>query len=262
MPGSATSESFSKVPRGLRRHRLLILLFVCGLMMVLYTYLTPPVVNQKLIDRLPLLPALPGDLPLYVCRFVASFLLLGVFPLAVALLLGENLTGLGFRAPARRLPAQLEALVLISCVLIGAAGAYSPQLYAFYPYSSTLLEIISDRGLIIFLPHAFLYLVLYYLPWELFFRGIMIFPLLRLAESQGIEKKQYLLLLASLQAIPSTLLHFGHPFLETLGALPFGFVAGFLALKTGSILPVLVVHSLIGISQDFVIALRVLEVLP
>jgi membrane protease YdiL (CAAX protease family) len=231
-------------------------------MMVLYTYLTSLLVSQKLIDRLPLLPSLPGDLPLYGFRFLASFLLLGVFPLAVSLLLGENLTGLGFRAPARRLPAQLEALVLIVCVLIGAVGAYSPQLYAYYPYSSTLLEIISDRGLFFFLPHAFLYLALYYLPWEFFFRGIMVFPLLRLAESQGIEKMQFLLLLASLQAIPSTLLHFGHPFVETLGALPFGFVAGYLALKTGSILPVLVIHSLIGISQDFFIAMRVMEVLP
>ncbi len=262
MPRSATSESCSKVPRALQRHRLLILLFVAGLMMVLYTYLTPPLVSQKLIDHLPLLPALPGDLPLYGFRFLASFLLLGVFPLGVALLLGESLSGLGFRVPARSLPAQLQILVLIGCVLIGVVGAYSPQLYAYYPYSSTLLEIISDRGLSFFFPHAFLYLLLYYLPWEFFFRGIMIFPLLRLAESQGIREKQHLLLLASLQAIPSTVLHFGHPFLETLGALPFGFVAGYLALKTGSILPVLVIHSLIGISQDFVIAMRVLEVLP
>ena len=231
-------------------------------MMVLYTYLTPPLVNLKLIERLPLLSTLPGDLPLYSCRFLASFLLLGVFPLTGALLLGENPTGLGLRAPVRRLSPRQEVLILIGCMLIGAIGAYSPQLHTYYPYSHTLLEIISHRGLFFFLPHALLYLILYYLPWEFFFRGVMIFPLLRLAETQGTKKKQYLLLLASLQAIPSTILHFGHPFLETLGALPFGFIAGFLALKTGSILPVLVIHSLIGIVQDFVITLRVLEVLP
>jgi membrane protease YdiL (CAAX protease family) len=65
-----------------------------------------------------------------------------------------------------------------------------------------------------------------------------------------------LLAVACLQALPSTLLHFGHPWSETLAALPFGLAAGWLALATGSILPGLALHAAAGLFLDLFILLR------
>jgi membrane protease YdiL (CAAX protease family) len=103
------------------------------------------------------------------------------------------------------------------------------------------------------------------------FRGILVFPLLRLLEAggSGTSRRQgaageagfrsgsaALLAVACLQALPSTLLHFGHPWSETLAALPFGLAAGWLALATGSILPGLALHAAAGLFLDLFILLR------
>jgi len=65
-----------------------------------------------------------------------------------------------------------------------------------------------------------------------------------------------------LQAIFSSLLHFGHPFSEILIAFPFGLLLGWLALRTGSLLPGLALHALAGIGQDLFNTLRLAGVLP
>ena len=82
-------------------------------------------------------------------------------------------------------------------------------------------------------------------------------PLLRLVDGRGEAGLQpSLLAVACLQALPSTLLHFGHPWSETLAALPFGLAAGWLALATGSILPGLTLHAAAGLFLDLFILLR------
>jgi membrane protease YdiL (CAAX protease family) len=159
--------------------------------------------------------------------------------------------------------------LLLAVVVLGAlAGAYNAPIYGYYPYSRTLTES-RPGGAAGFLLHAVLYVALYYLPWELLFRGILVFPLLRLLEGASAAGGQgaageaglrsgsaALLAVACLQALPSTLLHFGHPWSETLAALPFGLAAGWLALATGSILPGLALHAAAGLFLDLFILLR------
>jgi membrane protease YdiL (CAAX protease family) len=245
-------------------------------------------VDPRLAASLPGIGALTGDLPVYAWRFLLSFLVLGALPLAAALALGERPGGLGLRWP-RPLPRRWVFPLLLAVVVLGAlAGAYNAPIYGFYPYSRTLTES-RPGGAAGFLLHAVLYLVLYYLPWELLFRGILIFPLVRLAGGgpaagsgpaggRGIAAASGpavriglgaanrvppgLLAIALLQALPSTLLHFGHPWSETLAALPFGLALGWLALATGSLLPGLALHAAAGLFLDLFILLRCAGVLP
>jgi membrane protease YdiL (CAAX protease family) len=245
--------------------RAVALLAAAGVGLVAYTYLTPPLGGPRLAASLPGIGALPGDLPVYAWRFLLSFLVLGALPLAAALALGERPTGLGLRWP-RPLSRRWVFPLLLGVVVLGSlAGAYNAPIFGYYPYSRTLTES-RPGGAAGFLLHAVLYVALYYLPWELLFRGILVFPLLRLVDGRGGAGSKpgaaALLAVACLQALPSTLLHFGHPWSETLAALPFGLAAGWLALATGSILPGLALHAAAGLFLDLFILLRRVGGLP
>lgn len=248
----------------LRRYREPVLAAVAGLAMVGYIYLKPPLFGPDRIRRLPWIGSLPGDLPAYALRFLCSFLLFGLLPLLVALALGERPAGLGLRLPRPLRPRWLYPL-FSGLILIGVfLGAYNPALTAFYPFSRTLTLAWRGGG---FAVHVLFYIVLYYLPWELLFRGILLLPFVRLVDRRFPERplsgaSGIPLAIVILQAIPATLLHFGHPFPETLLALPFGIVMGWLVLRTGSLLPGLALHALAGIGQDLFIILRAIGVLP
>jgi membrane protease YdiL (CAAX protease family) len=246
--------------------RAVVLLAAAGLSLVTFTYLNPPLVDPRLAARLPGIGGLPGDLPAYAWRFLLSLLVLGALPLAAALGLGENLRSLGLSWPRPLRPRWLFPLLLAVVVLGALAGAYNGPIFSYYPYSRTLTES-RPGGVAGFLLHALFYLALYYLPWELLFRGILVFPLVRLAgggagPAAGRGAGAALLAVACLQALPSTMLHFGHPWSETLVALPFGLVLGWLALATGSLLPGLALHAAAGIFLDLFILLRRAGALP
>jgi membrane protease YdiL (CAAX protease family) len=248
----------------MRRYREAALAAVAGLALIAYTYLTPPLIDPGLIGRLPWIGSLPGDLPAYALRFSCSFLLLGLLPLLLALALGERPGGLGLRRPRPLRPRWVYPL-LAFIVLAGVfLGAYSPALFSYYPYSHTLALAWGWGGCAL---HALLYAALYYVPWELLFRGILLFPLVRLADQRlsedGVGPLSGLpLLIVMMQAVISAMLHFGHPFSETLIALPFGILLGWLALRTGSLLPGLALHALAGIGQDLFNTLRLAGLLP
>jgi membrane protease YdiL (CAAX protease family) len=251
--------------------RALALLAAAGLSLVAYTYLSPPLVDPGLPASLPGIGSLPGDLPAYAWRFLLSFLVLGALPLAAALALGERPAGLGLAWPKPLSPRWVFPLMLAVVILGALAGAYNGPIFAYYPYSRTLTES-RPGGAAGFLLHAVFYIVLYYLPWEVLFRGILVFPLLRLVGGEvkpairgaGLKPpaNNGLLVVACLQALPSTLLHFGHPWSETLVALPFGLALGWLALATGSLLPGLALHAAAGLFLDLFILLRRLGGLP
>jgi membrane protease YdiL (CAAX protease family) len=251
--------------RTLRRHRELVYLFVAGLAVIGYTYGTPPFLPEAWTGMLPVLGALPGDLPLYGWRFSLSFVLLGVLPFSVALALGESPRSLGLRLPRRPFPRGFFMLFLGVMMLAAWLGGHNPEIAAYYPYSRTLLEGFAARDFRLFPLHAALYVVLYYLPWELLFRGLLLLPLLRLVRSQPTTGPQAvdpaMLAIACLQALPSTMLHYHHPLAEVIAALPFSIALGYLVLRTRSILPAIVLHAVVGIGQDLVIALRAAGVL-
>jgi membrane protease YdiL (CAAX protease family) len=253
-------------PRGLLcRHRELVYLLVAGLAMIGYTYGTPPLLPAPWAAALPVLGALPGDLPVYAWRFLLSFTLLGVVPFCVALALGDTPRSLGLRLPRRPFPRGFFLLFLGVMLLAAWLGGTNPETAAYYPFSRTLLERFAARDFRLLPVHVVAYVGLYYLPWELFFRGLLLLPFIRLVENRPPADPDSAnrghadsapLVIACLQALPSTMLHYHHPLPEVVVALPFGIALGYLVLRTRSILPAILLHGLVGVGQDVVIGLR------
>ena len=190
----------------------------------------------------------PEPLTAYGVRFAAAAVLLGLVPLAALRAGGGRLRDVGARRARRMRP----VVLLFTCAIAAVVGVLSggnPELAAFYPFGRPdLLELARSSPLWIG-AHALAYLLFYYLPWELTFRGVLLFPLLprRGAGATGV------LLAVTPQALASTLLHIGHPAMELAAALPFGLALGMLAVRTGSILPGLLIHAAAGIALDVAI---------
>jgi uncharacterized protein len=78
---------------------------------------------------------------------------------------------------------------------------------------------------------------IYGLGWEFFFRGFLLLGLSRHIRGWAIL----------VQAIPCTLLHIGKPNLEIMAAFPAALVFGAIAFRTGSIIPVWLLHLLVAL---------------
>lgn len=244
---------------------------VASFSMVAFTYLTPPILDESLGQSIIKIFNLPGDFSIYIFRFLLCFVLLGVLPFIIAIAFKEHPKNMGFIFPVWFFKSKLFFILLIICIFIGIASAFFPDLSSYYPYSLTLIEYIKNQGIHFLFLHYLLYFFLYYLPWEFFFRGFLIFPFLKYHVSKNkqntlLDKSPSelipLLAIILFQTIPSTLLHFGHPFSEVISAIPAGIIFGLIAYKTRSIIPSLIFHSLIGISLDTFIILRGLRIIP
>lgn len=180
----------------------------------------------------------------YGLRFAAAAVLLGIAPVLALRLRGGNLHEIGVRRAKRIRP----VLVIVACTIAALVGFLShrnPQLAAFYPFGrpDSLEWVRSPLGMT---AHVLAYVCCYYLPWELTFRGALLFPLLprRGAGAAGV------LPAITPQALASTLLHIGHPAVEMAAAFPFGLALGMLAVRTGSIVPGLLIHAAAGVALD------------
>jgi membrane protease YdiL (CAAX protease family) len=243
----------------------------------LFTAYTPPLLDPALAARIPLIGGLPGDLPAYWLRFALSLLLLGAAPLALALAFGDRPADLGLRLDAPILRKPLFWLCVPAAVAVGAVGALFPDLGSYYPYSRDLVGRVANEGFLPFAGHFAAYFFLYYLPWELFFRGFLLLSLLAWAErrvggeatgtttggsasggqSRGAEgRAAFAAVLVLFQTMPSTMLHVGHPLSELFSAVLAGLGFGYLAWRTRSIVPGLLIHAAIGLGTDGLIVLK------
>jgi membrane protease YdiL (CAAX protease family) len=89
----------------------------------------------------------------------------------------------------------------------------------------------------------------YYLAWEFFFRGYMLFGMKDIVGSGNS---------ILIQTIPSTLMHIGKPDGEIWASILAGLVFGAIALRTRSILYVFLLHWCIGVTLDVFILLNVM----
>ena len=232
---------------------------LASLSCLLFSTFTPPLLTPQAASRIPLLGALPGDLPGYWARFALSFLLFGVAPAAMALHFREKPTALGinFRTPVLRKP--WFWLLVPLAALGGAVGAISLDLGSFYPYSRDLIGRVRESGLGPFFGHYAAYFFLYYVPWEFFFRGFLLFPFLIAAERVlAIAKadRNPACGMVLFQTMPSTMGHLGHPLPELVAAVTAGVFFGVLAWKTRSIIPGLLLHAAMGFGTDLFIVCK------
>ena len=252
-------------------HKVVILVGIGALMCVIFTAFTPPAFSitsvPSVIERTNLSP----ERVTYWWRFILSLLCMGIIPFTVAKIMGLSNRELGLTSGTAMLKKPLFLIALPVACIIGALGATSAQLSAYYPYATDLIQIIRADGMLHLAGHLGAYFFFYYLPWEFFFRGFMLFPFVFAAETvrsalpnESSARQSATLLLAFavlFQTIPSTMLHFGHPLSELLSAIPAGILFGYLAYKSGSIIPPLLLHALVGFGTDTVITLHALGVL-
>ena len=238
---------------GLDRRLIIIAVAVFG--MIGYIYLTPPESQLSLAARLEIDTGLDADLEMYIQRFALSFILFGAVPILAARLCGYKLRDIGFKKPECR-HAWIWMIVAIAAgVVIGLGGSLSSTLAEYYPYDTGLADKVAKNGAWPFFTHAGAYITFYYLPWELLFRGVLIFPLLE-ESIDNVAVSGKTILFAGMQTIPSTLLHSGHPIEEIAGAALLGFIAAWLTIRTRSIIPILLLHSASGVFLDLSFVLQ------
>jgi membrane protease YdiL (CAAX protease family) len=234
---------------------------------VFFTAFSPPILTAETASQLPLIGSLPGDLPGYWMRFALSFILLGLAPAALAMLFRETPASLGISFETKVLRSPVFWLSVPAAVLAGAIGAVSPDIASYYPYARSLIGRTKESGLGPLLGHYAAYFFLYYVPWEFFFRGFLLFPFALAAqrelerhtsteEKQSAQESPLIVALVLFQTMPSAMLHVGHPLSELAGAVAAGIGFGILAWKTRSIIPGLILHAAIGFGTDGFIVLK------
>jgi membrane protease YdiL (CAAX protease family) len=160
-----------------------------------------------------------GVVPLAVMRYA-----FGVRPAALGIQLGDTRWGLRFF---------LLGILVVTPVVY--ASSFDPAFQREYPLTKLAGRSLETWGL-----WELTYL-LYYLGWEAYFRGTLLFGLRDRFGTAGA---------LAFETAVSTLVHLGKPFGETLGAAPAGFILGAAALRSRSVLWPLLLHWYLGALMD------------
>ncbi|MGZ5480008.1 MAG: CPBP family glutamic-type intramembrane protease [Candidatus Aminicenantales bacterium] len=180
---------------------------------------------------------------LYFLACFALFLALpGLIILTTAGRPLEALASFGWTFGRVGLGAALTLGGLPLAILAGFIGSRDPALRKMYPFAKTAC---ADRRT--FAGYELSYVVLYYLPWESVFRGVLFLPLV---PAIG------LIPALAVQTVISTLLHIGHPDSEIFAAAGAGLAFGLIAFFTGSFVYPLILHASAGVSTDTFLFLR------
>jgi len=192
-----------------------------------------------------LLRSATSDFRPVMTYFASVFGLFFLLPLAVILLRGGaggvTPRSMGFGLGNLRLGLILTAVFLPFTLFGLFVGTRDPALRDHYPFSK---EAMTGPGR--FVVYEISYLLLYYLPWEFTFRGVIMFSLLALLPHTVAS----LVIVVMISTFLSTIYHIGHPSSEVLGAFLLGVIAGAVTALTGSFVYALFHHALAGIPLD------------
>lgn len=118
-------------------------------------------------------------------------------------------------------------------------GSRFPDLQAEYP----LAKILHQRQDLV-LWYELAYVFFYYIAWEFFFRGFLLF---------GLRDRYGDMAAILIQTISSCLIHLGKPESEIIGSIIVGIIFGVIALRTRSFWYVFLLHASIGVLTDLFI---------
>lgn len=179
-----------------------------------------------------------GEVYAYLLEYLAFFILMLVVPLTVSMVNKRSdilMSLFTFKNLRKNL---LWVSVILVLIVIPAAYHASTlsSVTSEYPLPKTLMQ---NQQL---LPVYFLSLTfLYYLSWEFFFRGFLLF---------GLKDKYGTVPAILIQTISSCLVHIGKPAPEIIGSIPFGIIFGIIAIRTKSIWILVLLHASLGIFTD------------
>ena len=215
-----------------------VILILSALLPVLHRYFGSMEFARRIFSPL-------NDFEASLFMFAAAFLLMGILPfLVIRFGFRESLKQYGLSSGDWRkgLPVSLILFVLIAVVLIYPASK-TVEIRAVFPFDKAAAD-----SVLAFLRLQFFRGLFFYLAWEFFFRGFVLFGL-RKYVGDGIA--------ICVQAIPSCLWHIGMPVQEVFSSLVAGILFGILAVRTRSILWVFLLHYLIGVVLDLFIVISI-----
>lgn len=170
--------------------------------------------------------------------FGASFVLYAAVPLAVLAAAREPLSGLGLGFGRWRFGLAVAAALYLVMTAVVLVAARTPTFAGAYPLSGAAAA--SWR---LFLPYEAAY-ALYFVAWELLFRGWLLFGLHRRIGAAAVW----------VLAIPFATMHLGKPQPEALGSIAAAVALGYLALKTRSFWYGALLHACVAVTMDFAAA--------
>lgn len=218
------------------------LLLSAPILLTLYRYHAYPEYFQSYF------PGLAGDanFDLYsrYWQFGIFFVLMLIIPMLSTRFFSDlNLSEMGLGAGDFKLGLKL-VVVLIPLVILPILyfAADMPDIQSEYPLAKMIIE----RHDLIFL-YELVYVIFYYIAWEFFFRGFLLFGL---APRVGVFNA------VLIQTISSCLIHIGKPEGEIIGSIIVGIIFAAIALRTRSIWYVFILHASIGVITDLLIIFK------
>ena len=170
---------------------------------------------------------------------LAAFLLFGLLSLALIRVgFRERIGDYGLRLGDWRFGLKALAWLGPAMALLSVASSRNAQFVAEYPLDATACGSVPA-----FLRHAAAYLV-YYVGFEIFFRGFL---------QQGLTPRLGVWPAILVQTALSCLIHIGKPTGEVYGSIAGGLVFGLVAARSRSLLWVVLLHFILGITLDLAI---------
>jgi uncharacterized protein len=174
--------------------------------------------------------------------FLASFILLAIIPALIWRLgFGHKFSEMGLSLGNFKYTLIFTLIGLAVMAILAFLSSSDPAFQAEYPLFRGLLTNPANLGSYI------LMYGLYYIGWEFFFRGFMLF---------GLEKPFGKTFSILIQTIPSCLVHIGKPDAEIFSSIIAGLVFGWVAFRCRSIWPLFFSHWALGALLDVFIIYR------
>ena len=171
----------------------------------------------------------------YAWFVLSTFTLFFLMTLLVARLIdGNGPADVGCALGDWRKGLKWTGIFFLAMIPIVVAASFIPAFSKFYPMAKTAGD--SPAAFILF---EFL-MLLYFIAWEFFFRGYMLFSMHKHIGNAAIL----------VQMIPFALVHGGKPLPEAVGAIFVGILLGYFALATRTFLYCALLHFLVAFSMD------------
>lgn len=191
-------------------------------------------------------PIFSNDFYPHLLQFISFFILIFVAPIIYSkFALHKSLDDLGFSLRNKKIGIKICIFSLPIVVLIVFFASNILSLQQEYPLSKAVLE---QNYLIVW--YELIYIIFYYIAWEFYFRGFLLFTL---------EGKFGSIFAILIQTILSSLIHLGKPDGEMWGAILAGIIFGAIAIYTRSFWYTFFIHATIGVLTDLAIILRLMK---
>lgn len=182
------------------------------------------------------------DMFSHMYEYFMAFILLLIIPLIlIKFVFKEKFNAYGLEIGDAKFGFQFTAIAVLLLIPFLYIGTLMPEMQSTYPEARSVIGSLKPFLLVE------CFYMLYYIGWEFFFRGYILF---------GLRKHFGDIAAILIQTIPSCIMHIGRPEPEILGSILIGILFGYLAIRTKSVLYPFLIHLFIGVFTDTTIASR------